>query len=84
MRVSPIGTPTQQIRRKRIEIILQDLNAKGQVHVNEYVGKWLSSRSYVRDLFRTISFGFSDKVQLSEDGDVLMLKERAKSKEGKA
>jgi len=67
-------THSRQIRRKRIGKILEDLSKKGEVHVNDYVALWLSSRSYVRDLFRTIKLAY-DFVELDESGDVLKLKE---------
>jgi hypothetical protein len=72
-----LETHSRQIRRKRIAKILEDLSKKGEVYVNDYVAQWLSSRSYIRDLFRTIHLAY-DFVELSEDGDVLKLK----SKEG--
>jgi hypothetical protein len=68
-----LETHSRQIRRKRIAKILEDLTRKGEVCVNDYVAIWLSSRSYVRDLFRTIALAYHF-VQLDESGDVLRLK----------
>jgi DeoR/GlpR family transcriptional regulator of sugar metabolism len=68
-----LETHSRQIRRKRIAKILEDLSKRGEVHVNDYVAQWLSSRSYIRDLFRTIRLAY-DFVELDESGDVLRLK----------
>jgi len=72
---------TRMVRRKRIAEILSDLNKSGQVHVNDYVARWLSSRSYVRDLFRTIAIAYHT-VQLTDDGDTLILKKKTKTEKG--
>ena len=69
---------TKNIRRKRIAAILEDLSKRGEVEVNEYVARWLSSRSYVRDLFRTIALAY-DFVELSEDGERLRIKGEEKN-----
>jgi hypothetical protein len=66
---------SRQIRRKRIAKILQDLSRKGQVYVNDYVAEWLSSRSYIRDLFRTIALAY-DFIELDEAGETLKLKSK--------
>lgn len=68
-----VEVPKRLMRRKRISEILHELSEKGEVDVNTFVARWLSSRSYVRELFRTIAIAYKN-VELTEDGEKLILR----------
>jgi hypothetical protein len=67
----------------RIREMIQEVNKKGEISVNELVGKWLLDPYYIKRLI-SMALARYPYLGFDEENDILYIKEKEKKEEGEA